>query len=55
MTLSHGATVFDLKGQNLCLNHCLSVQPEAEEMRNLIFFPNGRLGYYWQYPGAIIL
>src|SRR3989344_5196379 len=55
MTLAHGAIVYDLYGQNICLNHCLSVQPDAEEMRNLIFFPDGHLRYYWQYPGAILL
>ena len=55
MTLVHGAVVYDLHGQNLCWNNCLSVQPEAEEMRNLIFFPDGHLRYYWQYPGAILL
>lgn len=55
MTLAHGAVVYDLHGQNLCWNNCLSVQPEAEEMRNLIFFPDGHLRYYWQYPGATLL
>ena len=55
MTLAHGAVVFDLDGQNVCLNQCLTVQPDAEEMRNLIFFPDGHLRYYWQYPGAILL
>lgn len=54
LTLSHGAKVYDVNGQNICLNHCLSVQPDKEEMRNLIFFPDGKLRYYWQYPGAII-
>ena len=55
MKLTHGAMVYDLHGQNICLNQCLTVQPEAEEMRNLIFFPDGHLRYYWQYPGAILL
>ena len=55
MTLAHGAVVYDLHGQNICLNNCLSVDPKAEEMRNLIFFPDGHLRYYWQYPGAILL
>lgn len=55
MRMVHGAEVFDLDGQNICLNNCLSLQPESEEMRNLIFFPNGDLRYYWQYPGALLL
>lgn len=55
LRLAHGAVVYDLHGQNLCLSNCLSVNPDSEEMRNLIFFPDGRLRYYWQYPGAILL
>lgn len=55
ITLAHGARVFDIAGQNVCLNYCLTVQPEAKEMRNLISFPDGHLRYYWQYPGAILL
>lgn len=55
MELPHGAKVFDLHGQNVCLNQCLTVNPDPERMRNLIFFPDGSLRYYWQYPGAILL
>lgn len=55
LTLFHGARVFDLNGQNICLNNCLSVHSGAEDMRNLIFFPDGHLRYYWQYSGAILL
>lgn len=54
LQLAHGAIVYDLNGQNVCLNNCLSVNPDSEELRNLIFFPDGHLRYYWQYPGAII-
>lgn len=53
-TLSHGAKVFDVGGQNLCLNNCLSVQPDVEKLRNIIFFPDGHVYTYWQYPGSII-
>jgi molybdenum cofactor biosynthesis enzyme MoaA len=55
MHLAHGAEVFDVEGQNVCLNNCLSIQPESEEMRNLIFFPNEDIRYYWQYSGALLL
>lgn len=55
LTLFHGARVYDVHGQNLCFNHCLSVHPSGEDMRNLIFFPDGHLRYYWQYPGAVLL
>jgi len=55
LTLFHGAKVYDIEGQNVCFNSCLSVHPNAEDMRNLIFFPDGHLRYYWQYSGAILL
>lgn len=54
MTLVHGAVVFDLDGQNVCLNNCLTVQPEAEELRNIIFFPDGHVRTCWQYSGSIL-
>ena len=52
--LSHGAVIYDIRGQNLCLNNCLSVDTNSEEMRNLIFFPNGHAYPDWQYEGSII-
>ena len=55
MHLAHGACVYDLEGQNICLNNCLTLKPKSEELRNLIFFPDGHLRYYWQYGGAILL
>ncbi|MBI2637888.1 MAG: hypothetical protein HYW88_03225, partial [Candidatus Sungbacteria bacterium] len=33
MELPHGAKVFDLDGQNVCLNRCLTVDPDPERMR----------------------
>lgn len=55
LRLPHGAEVYDVGGQNLCLTDCLTVKPDLEEMRNLIFYPDGHLRYAWQHPGAIIL
>ncbi|MEK7118411.1 MAG: radical SAM protein [Patescibacteria group bacterium] len=55
IVLPHGAIVYDLHGQNICLNNCLNVQPDADGMRNIIFFPDGHIRYYWQYEGAILL
>ncbi len=54
-TLVHGAEVYDVGGQNLCLNNCLTIQPHSDKVRNLIFYPDGHLRTYWQYPGSIIL
>lgn len=55
MTLSHGARVYDLRGQNICLSDCLTIAPDGDRVRQLIFFPDGSLRYDWQYPGAILL
>ncbi|MCK6489957.1 MAG: radical SAM protein [Planctomycetes bacterium] len=55
MHLVHGAAVFDLDGQNLCLSNCLTVRPDGSDLRQLIFFPDGHLRYDWQYEGAILL
>ena len=55
MTLPHGATVYDVHGQNVCLNHCLADTAIKDEIRNLIFYPDGRIAYDWQYTGAVVL
>lgn len=52
--LPHGAVVYDLNGQNICLNNCLT-RPEGEDIRQIIFFPDGHLRYDWVYGGAVIL
>ncbi len=56
MTLPHGAKVFDVNGQNVCLNNCLSPEPaDMESLRNLIYMPDGHLYYRWDCEGAIII
>jgi molybdenum cofactor biosynthesis enzyme MoaA len=55
MRLVHGATVYDLDGQNICLTNALTIDPSNEEIRQLIFFPDGHLRYDWQYRGAILI
>lgn len=42
-------------GQNLCVSTCLTLDPQEPELRQIIFWPNGRLTYDWQYQGAILL
>jgi molybdenum cofactor biosynthesis enzyme MoaA len=54
MTLMHGAEIYDFKGQNICMSNCLTESSNAEEIRQLIYFPDGHLRFSWQYPGAII-
>jgi molybdenum cofactor biosynthesis enzyme MoaA len=56
MELSHDAVVYDYQGQNLCMTDCLTVSPTSEEgLRQIIFYPDGRLTYDWQYEGAILM
>jgi len=55
MTLPHGAKIYDYQGQNICLADCLTINPEGNDVRQLIFFPDGSLRYDWQYPGAILI
>ncbi len=55
MRLLHGARVYDLAGQSVCISDCLSLEPETESIRQLIFFPDGHLRYDWQYAGATLL
>lgn len=56
MELPHGARVYDVDGQNVCLTDCLTLDAsKPEELRNLIFFPDGSLRYAWQYEGARLL
>jgi len=55
LQLAHGAVVYDVAGQNICLSNCLTIRPGEEELRQLIFFPDGHLRYDWQYAGAILL
>jgi len=54
LDLAHGARVYDVGGQNVCLNNCLTVTPDSQEMRSIIFFPDGHVRYTWQYSGAIL-
>jgi len=55
MTLMHGAVVYDVMDQNVCLTDCLTRGPLSEDLRQIIYFPDGHIRYDWQYPGAIII
>ena len=52
--LPHGATIYDIDGQNLCLANCLTIQPDLDEIRQIIYV-DGHIRYDWQHRGAIIL
>lgn len=51
----YGGTIYDVDGQNVCLSTCLTLDPDMERMRQLIFFPDGHLRFDWQHKGAILL
>ena len=53
--LSHGATVYDYYGQNICLANCLTTNKTTEDIRQIIFSPDGTLSYDWKYKGAVLL
>lgn len=53
-TLPWGAKVYDLKGQNLCFNMCLTESPDKDDSRQLIFYPPGVIGHDWQRQGATL-
>lgn len=55
MNLAHGATIYDVNNQNVCLSNCLTKNNFLDGIRNLIFFPDGHLRYDWQHGGAILL
>lgn len=54
-SLVHGAEIFDYRNQNVCLANCLTLKPETDEIRQLIYFPDGHIRYDWCYEGAILL
>ena len=54
-TLVHGAEVYDVKGQNVCLSSCLTHDSESNQIRQLIYFPDGHIRYDWQFKGAILI
>lgn len=55
LRLPHGASVFDYRGQNISVNNCVTSTTDPDDIRQIIFFPDGRICYDWKYPGARIL
>lgn len=51
----HGAAIYDVASQNVCLTNALTLEADPEKIRQIIFFPNGRVRFDWQYQGATIL
>jgi molybdenum cofactor biosynthesis enzyme MoaA len=55
LELSHGGIVYDFNGQNLCWANCVTTNETTEDIRQIIFFPNGTISYDWTYQGAVLL
>lgn len=55
LRLAHGATVYDVNGQNICWANCLTESTNVEDIRQIIFYPDGNISYSWQYKGAVLL
>lgn len=51
----HGAVIYDISGQNVCLTNALTLEADPEKIRQIIFYPNGRVRFDWQYQGSTIL
>ncbi len=55
MELPHGAVIYDDAGQNVCVSNCLTSTTDPNDLRQIIYFPDGRIAYDWKYKGARIL
>lgn len=55
LKLPHGGIVYDDAGQNICVNNCLTSTTDPNDIRQVIYFPDGRIMHDWKYPGARIL
>ncbi len=54
LDLAHGAVVYDVNGQNVCLTNCLTLDKTGEQIRQLIYCSDGHVRYDWRYPGALL-
>lgn len=55
LELAHGGIVYDVGGQNVCWATCITTNQSTEDMRQIIFFPDGTISYDWKYKGAVLL
>jgi len=55
LPLAHGANIYQYRRQNVCVSSALTRNPDSNEIRQLIYFPDGMLAYDWQYEGAVLL
>jgi uncharacterized Fe-S cluster-containing radical SAM superfamily enzyme len=55
LRLPHGGVVYDYKDQNVAIGNCLTGTTDPDDIRQIIFFPDGRVAYDWRYKGARLL
>lgn len=55
LDLPGGGQVYDYRGQNVAVSNCLTGTTDPNDLRQVIFFPDGRVMYDWRYPGARLL
>ena len=55
LNLPHGGVVYDYDGQNVCISNCLTGTTDPNDIRQIIFFPDGQIRYDWRYAGARLL
>ena len=55
LELPHGGVVYDYKDQNVAIGNCLTGTTDPDDIRQIIFFPDGRVAYDWRYKGARLL
>ena len=51
----HGSIIYDIKGQNVCLTNALTLDQDQSKIRQIIFYPSGRVRFDWSYSGATLL
>lgn len=54
LNLPHNGRVYDYNGQNVCFYTCLTESTSPDDIRQLIYFPDGHLRYSWAHKGAIL-
>ena len=55
LELPHGGVVYSYQNQNVAIGNCLTDTTDPDDIRALIFFPDGRLSYSWQYQAARLI
>jgi molybdenum cofactor biosynthesis enzyme MoaA len=53
--LSYGNMVYDLHGMSVTISTCMTDNTDPDEIRSLIFMPDGHLYHSWDSPGSILL